>query len=133
MELLYILVIGAVSGWLAGMIMKTSGGLLMDVILGIVGSFVGGWVLAKLGIRLNIGSPTISLIVTSVIGAVVVLLQAEFLAGLDEQPFHLKARATENGRVATPGAIGSLVDFGNCSRLGLGFQRFDHLADLLGV
>lgn len=81
MELLYILVIGAVSGWLAGMIMKTSGGLLMDVILGIVGSFVGGWVLAKLGIRLNIGSPTISLIVTSVIGAVVVLFVAQLLQG----------------------------------------------------
>jgi uncharacterized membrane protein YeaQ/YmgE (transglycosylase-associated protein family) len=77
MDLLYILIIGAVSGWLAGLLMKgSSNGLLWDIILGIVGSFVGGWLLGKLGVHLNIGSPTVSLIVTSVIGAAVVLLVA---------------------------------------------------------
>lgn len=79
MDLLYILIIGAVSGWLAGMLMGgNSGGLLWDIILGIVGSFVGGWLLAKLGVSLRLGSPTVNLIVTSVIGAAVVL----FVAGL---------------------------------------------------
>ena len=42
MSLIYILIIGAVSGWLAGQIMKGGGfGLLWNIILGIVGSFVG--------------------------------------------------------------------------------------------
>lgn len=79
MELLYILVIGAVAGWLAGLLWKGGGfGLLWNIILGIVGSFVGGWLLGKLGVSVNIGGPTISTIVTSVIGAIVVL----FIAGL---------------------------------------------------
>lgn len=79
MSLLYTLIIGAVAGWLAGQIMKGSGyGLLTNIILGIVGSFVGGWLLGELGINLKIGSATVSLIIQSVIGAVVIL----FVAGL---------------------------------------------------
>lgn len=79
MDLLYIIVIGAVAGWLAGLIWKGGGsGLLWNIILGIVGSFVGGWLLAKLGVAIKIGSPTVNLIITSVIGAIVVL----FIAGL---------------------------------------------------
>jgi uncharacterized membrane protein YeaQ/YmgE (transglycosylase-associated protein family) len=77
MDILYILVIGAVAGWLAGLIWKGGGfGLLGNIILGIVGSFVGGWLLAKMGVAVKIGSPTMSLIVTSIIGAVVVLFVA---------------------------------------------------------
>lgn len=79
MELLYILIIGAVAGWLAGLLWKGGGfGLSWNIILGVVGSFVGGWLLGKLGISVNIGSPTISMIITSVVGAIVVL----FIAGL---------------------------------------------------
>ena len=79
MDLLYILIIGAVSGWLAGLLMKGySNGLLWDIILGVVGSFVGGWLLGRLGVHPNLGSHTVNLIVTSVVGAAVVL----FVAGL---------------------------------------------------
>ncbi|AEE51106.1 GlsB/YeaQ/YmgE family stress response membrane protein [Haliscomenobacter hydrossis] len=79
MEIIYILIIGAVSGWLAGQIMKGGGfGLLWNIILGIVGSFVGGWVFNMLNISLNVGSATVNTIIQSVIGAVVVL----FVAGL---------------------------------------------------
>ena len=77
MDLLYIIVIGAVSGWLAGIFVSGySGGLLQDIIVGIAGAFIGGWLLAKLGVNLRIGNPTVSLIVTSVIGAVVLLFIA---------------------------------------------------------
>jgi uncharacterized membrane protein YeaQ/YmgE (transglycosylase-associated protein family) len=79
MDIIYILIIGAVSGWLAGLFVKgNSYGLIGDIILGIVGSFVGGWLLGKLGVHPNLGSPTVNLIVTSVIGAAVIL----FIAGL---------------------------------------------------
>lgn len=80
MDLLYILVIGAVAGWLAGLIWKGGGfGLLWNIILGIVGSFVGGWLLGKLGVNVSIGSHTVSLIITSVIGAIVVLFIASLV------------------------------------------------------
>lgn len=80
MELLYILIIGAIAGWLAGQLWKGGGfGLLWNIVLGIVGAFVGGWLLGKLGVSVNLGSPTVSLIVTSVVGAVVVLFIAKLI------------------------------------------------------
>ncbi|WP_375688440.1 GlsB/YeaQ/YmgE family stress response membrane protein [Pseudooceanicola sp. LIPI14-2-Ac024] len=51
MGLLITIIIGAIVGWLAGVIMKGGGsGLIMNVILGICGSFVGGWLLPLIGI-----------------------------------------------------------------------------------
>jgi uncharacterized membrane protein YeaQ/YmgE (transglycosylase-associated protein family) len=80
MDLLYILIIGAVAGWLAGLIWKGGGfGLLWNIILGIAGSFVGGWLLGKLGVNVSIGSHVVNLIVTSVIGAIVVLFIASLV------------------------------------------------------
>lgn len=79
MTIIYILLIGAISGWLAGQIMSGGGyGLLGNIILGIIGSFVGGWLLGVLGISLNIGSATVNTIIQAVIGAIVVI----FIAGL---------------------------------------------------
>lgn len=45
------LLIGLIAGWLAGKIARGRGfGCITDIILGIVGSFIGGWVFVKLGI-----------------------------------------------------------------------------------
>ena len=75
MELLYTLLIGAVAGWLAGQIMKGSGyGLLINIILGIVGAFVGSWLFGVLGI--SIASGLVGSLITAVIGAVVILFIA---------------------------------------------------------
>ncbi len=80
MSLLYILFIGAVSGWLAGLFVRNpNSSLIQDIIIGVVGSFIGGWVLEKLNISLHIDSPTVNLIVTSVIGAVVLLVVANLV------------------------------------------------------
>lgn len=77
MGLIYTLIIGAASGWLAGLLFKGGGfGLLGNIIIGIVGSFIGFWLFGKLGISL--GSGTISTILTSAAGAIVLL----FVAGL---------------------------------------------------
>ena len=82
MTIIYILIIGAVSGWLAGQIMKGGGfGLLWNIILGIVGSFVGDWLFGVLNISLNVGSATVNTIIQSVIGAVVLLFVAGLLRG----------------------------------------------------
>src|SRR5437899_7081713 len=45
------LLIGLIAGWLAGKIARGRGfGCIADIVLGIVGSFIGGWVFIKLGI-----------------------------------------------------------------------------------
>ena len=66
------LVIGAVAGWLAGLVMKGSGfGLLVDIVVGIVGAFIGGWLSGLLGISL--GGGMLASIVTATLGAIALL------------------------------------------------------------
>jgi uncharacterized membrane protein YeaQ/YmgE (transglycosylase-associated protein family) len=70
------LIVGGVVGWLASLIMKTDGqqGILLNVVVGIVGAFIGGWVISPM-----VGVPTINQgisigsIVVSLIGAVILL------------------------------------------------------------
>ncbi|MBW5803722.1 MULTISPECIES: GlsB/YeaQ/YmgE family stress response membrane protein [Burkholderia] len=65
------LIIGAVAGWLAGVLVKGGGfGLLIDIVVGIVGAVIGGWLAGLLGIGL---SGILGSIVIAVIGAVILL------------------------------------------------------------
>ena len=67
------LIVGALAGWLAGLIMKGGGfGLIGDIVVGIVGAVIGGWLAGVLGI--TIGSGFIASVITAVIGAVVLLV-----------------------------------------------------------
>lgn len=71
--------LGAVSGWLAGQISKGHGfGLVGNIIVGILGSFLGGWLGGQLGITSATGGFSILSIVTAVVGALILL----FLIGL---------------------------------------------------
>jgi len=66
------LAIGAIAGWLAGQIMKgRSFGLVGDIIVGIVGAVVAGFVLPMLGIQ--IGGGMLAAIINAVIGACLLL------------------------------------------------------------
>jgi uncharacterized membrane protein YeaQ/YmgE (transglycosylase-associated protein family) len=67
------LIVGAIAGWLAGLIVKGGGfGLLGNIVVGIVGAVVAGWLLPYLGITL--GGGIIAAIIHSAIGAVIVLV-----------------------------------------------------------
>jgi len=67
------LVIGAVAGWLAGLLVKGYGfGLLGNIVVGIVGAIVAGWLLPRIGFFLVGG--ILAEIVNAVIGAVILLL-----------------------------------------------------------
>ena len=67
------LLIGAVAGWLAGIVVKGGGfGLPGDIIVGIIGAFIGGWLFGQLGIF--VGAGIIGVIISATIGAVVLLL-----------------------------------------------------------
>src|SRR6266566_4740764 len=67
------LVIGAIAGWLAGLIMKGYGfGLAGNIVVGIIGAFIAGWLLPQIGFVLVGG--IVAEIVNAVIGAVILLL-----------------------------------------------------------
>lgn len=71
MAILLILVVGAIAGWLAGLIMKGSGfGLLGDIGIGIVGGFIGGFLFRLLGLQ---AESLLGGIVSATAGAVVLL------------------------------------------------------------
>ena len=67
------LIVGAIAGWLAGMVVKGGGyGLVGDIVVGIVGALVAGWLLPQLGII--IGGGMIAAIINAFIGAVILLV-----------------------------------------------------------
>lgn len=78
MYFLWYLLIGAVAGWLASLIVKGNGsGLVLNLIIGIVGGIVGGWIFSLFGL-LAVG--TLGSLITSLAGAVVLLWIAALLS-----------------------------------------------------
>jgi uncharacterized membrane protein YeaQ/YmgE (transglycosylase-associated protein family) len=49
MGILMWILFGAIVGWLASMFMGTSEGLVMDIVLGVVGAILGGWLMSFFG------------------------------------------------------------------------------------
>ncbi len=79
MDWLYFLIVGALAGWIGSLLFKGSGsGLLMNIVLGILGAIVGGWIFDKLDIQ--IGGFT-GAVITAAIGAFVVLWIYRILGG----------------------------------------------------
>jgi uncharacterized membrane protein YeaQ/YmgE (transglycosylase-associated protein family) len=72
-SLLVFLIVGAIAGWLAGLIVKGYGfGLLGNIVVGIVGAFIAGWLFPALGISLGTG--IVAAIVHAAIGAIILLV-----------------------------------------------------------
>lgn len=77
MEFLWFLIIGAVSGWLAGLVWKGSGfGLFGDIIIGIIGGLVGGWIAGRLGVY---GHGIVFRIIISAAGAWIILFAVSLI------------------------------------------------------
>jgi uncharacterized membrane protein YeaQ/YmgE (transglycosylase-associated protein family) len=73
MSIIIWLIVGAIAGWLAGMVVKGGGfGLIGDIIVGIVGAVIAGWLLPQIGIA--IGGGFIAAIINAFIGAVILLI-----------------------------------------------------------
>ena len=70
--------IGIVAGWLASFVVG-GGGLVAYLVSGLIGSFVGPWVLSALKINLGIANALLAQIVTSAIGAIIVVLVARVI------------------------------------------------------
>ncbi len=81
MSILGWLILGLISGFIASKIVNHTGsGILLDIVLGIVGAMVGGWLFATLGATPITGFNLYSMFV-AVIGAVVVLVIYHALFG----------------------------------------------------
>ena len=73
MGIIATLIIGAIAGWLGGIIYKGSGlGLIGNIIIGILGSIVGYWLLGDV-FHVSLGGGWIGAILTGAIGAIVIL------------------------------------------------------------
>jgi uncharacterized membrane protein YeaQ/YmgE (transglycosylase-associated protein family) len=73
MSLLIFLLVGAIAGWLAGLIVRGFGfGLIGNIVVGIIGALVAGYLFPRLGIGLPGGM--IGEILSAVVGAVIVLV-----------------------------------------------------------
>jgi len=81
MGILIWIIVGLVAGVLASMVMGGTGyGIIGDIIIGIVGAFVGGWLFAKLGVSTPFaGLP--GTIFVAFIGAIVLLFVLRLLRG----------------------------------------------------
>lgn len=72
-------VIGLLAGWLASFIVG-GGGVIRYVLTGLIGAFVGGFLVKAVGIKINLGHPLADEVVVAAIGAIVVVLIARILA-----------------------------------------------------
>ena len=79
-SLLVILFVGLIAGWLAGQIVRGAGfGVLGDIVVGIIGAFIGDWLLPRLGVHLGVG--IVAAIFDATIGAILLLLVVRLVRG----------------------------------------------------
>jgi uncharacterized membrane protein YeaQ/YmgE (transglycosylase-associated protein family) len=72
-SLIIFLIIGAIAGWLAGLIVSGFGfGLIGNVIVGIVGALIAGWLFPRIGF--GMGGGILASIIHATIGAIILLL-----------------------------------------------------------
>ncbi len=73
------IVVGLIAGWLAGMVMKGSGyGVVGDIVLGIIGAIVGGWLGANF-LGLGVSGINVESILVAAVGAVIVVFASRLV------------------------------------------------------
>ncbi len=82
MGILIWIVVGAIAGFLASKVLTGRGmGLLWDVVVGIVGAFLGGWLAGLVGMPVSTGTFTVGGLVAAFVGAVILLVVFRALTG----------------------------------------------------
>jgi uncharacterized membrane protein YeaQ/YmgE (transglycosylase-associated protein family) len=74
------LIVGAVAGWLASKVMRTSLGLLVDILVGIVGAFIGGFLFEQFG-KSGVTGFNIWSVFVAFVGALVLLMVIRLFSG----------------------------------------------------
>jgi uncharacterized membrane protein YeaQ/YmgE (transglycosylase-associated protein family) len=75
MSIIAWIIVGGIAGWLASIVMQTNRrqGCLVDIIIGVIGAFIGGWLMSQLGVNTEVTGINIPSILVAFIGAVVFL------------------------------------------------------------
>ena len=82
MGIVIFIIVGAIAGFVASKVLTGKGmGLLFDIIVGILGAFLGGWLAKLVGIHVDTGSFTIEGLLAAFVGAVILLVIFRALTG----------------------------------------------------
>jgi uncharacterized membrane protein YeaQ/YmgE (transglycosylase-associated protein family) len=69
------LIVGAIGGWLAGLIVRGAGfGIVGNIVIGILGALLSSWLLPQLGLSFSVGNALVTSILYAMVGAVIVLV-----------------------------------------------------------
>lgn len=83
MSIIAWIILGALAGWIASMIMKTNAsmGALANIVVGILGAFIGGWVVSLFGVQTFGSELSIPSILTAILGSVILLAIVKAVTG----------------------------------------------------
>lgn len=82
MSIIAWIVLGLIAGWLAGMIMHGGGyGIIGDIVLGVLGAIIGGWVTGAVLGRDMVNGFNIESIIVAVVGAIVLIAISRLFTG----------------------------------------------------
>ena len=77
-NLIVVIIVGAIVGWVAGAIMRTRGGLLVDIVVGIVGALLAGFLFGRA--TLTSGNFSIEALLWSLLGAIILLAVVKLIS-----------------------------------------------------
>ncbi len=78
-QLIVLLLIGGIAGWLAGLILKGRGlGLIGNIVVGVIGAFLGTWLFDVIGIHID--GKWIEPLVASLVGSLILLFAASLIS-----------------------------------------------------
>jgi len=81
MGILVWIIVGAIAGFAASKVVGQGLGLLWDIVVGILGAFLGGWLASLFGISVGTGTLTLGGVVAAFVGAVILLLGLRAVSG----------------------------------------------------
>jgi uncharacterized membrane protein YeaQ/YmgE (transglycosylase-associated protein family) len=75
MGILVFIIVGAIAGFVASKVLSGKGmGLLWDIVVGILGAFLGGWLASLVGLPVATGTFTVGGILAAFVGAIILLV-----------------------------------------------------------
>ena len=81
--LIITLIVGAIAGWLAGLVVQGTGfGLVGDIVIGIIGALIASFLFPYLGLALALGGGLLGVIVMAFIGAVILLVVVKVIKNI---------------------------------------------------
>ena len=83
MNILIWLIMGGIIGWLASVIMRTQEGILLNIVVGIVGALIGGWLISPMvgAATINQGDLSLAGLGVSLLGAIILLAIVNLFRG----------------------------------------------------